>query len=97
MLHTRESSEDDGVLGEWRGRSELQDFTTYALIVQYTLATEGVQIAASFDQRVVEEWLVRKMLSQFSFILLQLASADKQANIASIDTLTPEDREQLWA
>ncbi|KAK1911102.1 hypothetical protein P3342_011704 [Pyrenophora teres f. teres] len=89
--------EDDGVLGEWRGRSELQDFTAYALTVQYTLAAEGVQIAASFDQRVVEEWLVKKMLSQFSFILLQLASADKQANIASIDTLTPEDRERLCA
>ncbi|KAE8822122.1 hypothetical protein PTNB85_10511 [Pyrenophora teres f. teres] len=85
------------MLGEWRSRSELQDFTTYALMVQCTLAAEGVQIMASFDRRVVEQWIVEKMLSQFSFVMLQLAEASANTKVAEIDTTTPADRQQLWA
>ncbi|KAK1914272.1 hypothetical protein P3342_007518 [Pyrenophora teres f. teres] len=81
-------------LGEWR--SHLQDFTTYALMVQCVLADDEVQIIASFDRRAIEPWQVDKMLRQFSFVMQQLATADAEAGIASIDTLTPEDRQQLW-
>ncbi|KAH5617621.1 hypothetical protein HBI23_252310 [Parastagonospora nodorum] len=89
------SSED--MLGEWHGYSELQDFTTYALMVQCTLAAEGIQITASFDARVVEHWVVEKMLSQFSFVLEQLAEAGAEKRVADIDTTTTKDREQLWS
>ncbi|EFQ88845.1 hypothetical protein PTT_15093 [Pyrenophora teres f. teres 0-1] len=88
-------SED--MLGEWRGHSELQDFTTYALIVQCTLAAEGVHITASFDARVVEEWVVEKMLRQFGFVMQQLAEAGEEKKVADIETTTLEDRKQLWA
>ncbi|KAF2472341.1 amino acid adenylation [Lindgomyces ingoldianus] len=87
---------DEG-LGEWRGRSELQDFTTYGLMLQCTLAAEGVQIEASFDKRVLEEWLVKKLLSQFSVVMQQLARAKPEDKVADIDALTPEDRTELWA
>ncbi|KAI0569020.1 AMP-binding multi-domain protein [Pyrenophora tritici-repentis] len=36
------------------------------------------------------------MLHQFSFVMLQLAGADEDAKIATIDAVTPEDRQQLW-
>ncbi|KAE8855468.1 hypothetical protein PTNB73_10125 [Pyrenophora teres f. teres] len=85
----------DDMLGEWRGHSELQDFTTYALIVQCTLAAEGVHITASFDARVVEEWVVEKMLRQFGFVMQQLAEAGEEKKVADIETTTPEDRQQL--
>ncbi|KAE8868650.1 hypothetical protein PTNB29_02561 [Pyrenophora teres f. teres] len=45
----------DDTLGEWCGHSKLQNFTTYALMVQCTLAAEGVHITASFDARVIEQ------------------------------------------
>ncbi|KAL7780533.1 hypothetical protein CFE70_010557 [Pyrenophora teres f. teres 0-1] len=83
-------------LGEWRSHSDLQDFTPYALMVQCVLADDEVQIIASFDRRAIEPWQVDKMLRQFSFVMQQLATADAEAGIASIDTLTPEDRQQLW-
>ncbi|CAA9959672.1 hypothetical protein PTMSG1_03087 [Pyrenophora teres f. maculata] len=96
-VSTYQNNTRDNLLGEWRSHSELHDFTTYALTIECTLATEGVQILASFDQRVVEDWLVKNMLRQFSFILQQLASAPAQAAISSIEIMTPEDRQQLWA
>ncbi|KAE8849620.1 hypothetical protein PTNB85_00036 [Pyrenophora teres f. teres] len=83
-------------LGEWHSHSDLQDFTTYALMVQCVLADDGVQIIASFDRRAIEQWQVDKMLRQFSFVMQQLAAADAEASIGSIDTLMPEDRQQLW-
>ncbi|KAK1912672.1 hypothetical protein P3342_004608 [Pyrenophora teres f. teres] len=87
----------DDMLGEWRSYSKMQDFTTYALMVQFTLAAEGVQITASFDARVIEHWVLEKMLRQFSFIMQQLAEASEDSKVADIDTTTPEDRQQLWA
>ena len=93
----RESDGSDQVLGKWRGRSELHAFTTYGLLVQCTLATDGIQITASFDQRVIEDWMVDRMLAQFSFILQQLASAETEATVASIEILAPENRQELLA
>ena len=61
--------DSDDMLGEWHGRSELQDFATYALMVQCMLAAEGVKITASFDMRVIERWQVKKMLGQFSSVM----------------------------
>ncbi|CAN9410040.1 unnamed protein product [Alternaria alternata] len=87
----------DDTLGEWCGRSELQDFTTYALMVQCTLAAEGVHITASFDVRVVEQWVVEKMLHQFSFVMRKLAEAGPGKKVADIEITTVEDRQQLWA
>ncbi|CAA9959472.1 Nonribosomal peptide synthetase 3 [Pyrenophora teres f. maculata] len=87
----------DDMLGEWRGHSELQGFTTYALMVQYTLAKDGVKVTASFDARVVEQWVVEKMLRQFGFVMQQLAEAGEGEKVADIETTTPEDRQQLWA
>ncbi|CAA9959501.1 Non-ribosomal peptide synthetase [Pyrenophora teres f. maculata] len=87
----------DNTLGEWRDHSELQEFTTYTLMLQCMLAAEGVQITASFDTRVIEKWVVEKMLRQFSFIMQQLAEAGVEKKVADIETTTPEDRQQLWA
>jgi amino acid adenylation domain-containing protein len=86
----------DGTLGEWYGRSEVQGFTTYGLMVQCVLAAEGVHITASFDTMVVDQWLVEKILGQFSFVVQQLAAADAETKVIEIDMLTPEDKQQLW-
>ncbi|KAI0568578.1 EntF Non-ribosomal peptide synthetase module protein, partial [Pyrenophora tritici-repentis] len=91
-----DGSGSDEVLGEWQSRSELQNFTTYALMVQCTLATERVQITASFDPQVIEQWQVQRMLGQLGFVAQQLAEAGGKTTVAEIDTLTPEDRQQLW-
>lgn len=84
-------------LGVWQGKSGLQDFATYALTVQCTLAAEGAQVTACFDPRVMERWQVEKMLRQFSYVMQQLAGADPESKVADLDLLTPEDRQEIWA
>ncbi|EOA91164.1 uncharacterized protein SETTUDRAFT_65284, partial [Exserohilum turcica Et28A] len=66
----------DATFGTWEFGSGLQDFTTYALMVQCKLAKEGVKITASFDARLIEQWQVEKMLAQLSFVMQQLARGD---------------------
>ncbi|EUC27911.1 hypothetical protein COCCADRAFT_110508 [Bipolaris zeicola 26-R-13] len=82
--------------GTWESVSGLQGFTTYALVVQCTLAEKGLRFTASFDARVIDRWRMEKMLHQLSFVMQQLTTADAGTKIAEIDTTTPEDREQLW-
>jgi hypothetical protein len=40
----------DEVLGKWREHGKLQDFTTYALMLQCILAVDGIHITASLVQ-----------------------------------------------
>ena len=87
----------DKTLGEWHGVSDVQEFTTYALMLQIALAADGVHITASFDPRVIESWLVDRMLRQFGFILQQLAAAPLEYRLADVEVITDEDRQQLWA
>ncbi|KAJ6279029.1 hypothetical protein J3E71DRAFT_242872 [Bipolaris maydis] len=83
-------------LGTWHSRSEIQDFTTYALMVQCTLAAEGVHITASFDPRAIERWQLEKIMGQFSFVMKQMAEADASTTIADINLLSSKDKQQLW-
>lgn len=88
---------DKDSLGEWSGHSELQEFTSYALMLQCKLDKEGPRITASFDARVMERWVVEKMLEQFNHVLQQLSHASAEGKVEDIDTLTPGDRQELWA
>ncbi|KAK4182094.1 hypothetical protein QBC35DRAFT_550140, partial [Podospora australis] len=100
LLVVQPASEEikkDGDLGEWRSRSDLQDFTTYGLVIQCTLARTAMSITASFDRRIIKNWLVQSLLNQLSFVMRQLARADSQVKVADIDTLTPEDKGKIWA
>ncbi|KAE8822123.1 hypothetical protein PTNB85_10512 [Pyrenophora teres f. teres] len=83
-------------IGERHSQSNLQEFMEFALVVQCVLDTEGIRITASFDPRVLDQWNVDKMLHQFSFVMSQLAGTDEDTKIATIDAVTPEDRQQLW-
>jgi hypothetical protein len=72
-------------LGEWHNHDELQDFSTYALVVQCTLAAEGVHVTASFDERIIKSWLVEKMLGQLGSVMQQSASAGHETRVGDID------------
>ncbi|KAE8868632.1 hypothetical protein PTNB29_02543 [Pyrenophora teres f. teres] len=92
--------DSDNTLGEWRDHSGLQEFTTYALMVQCTLAKDRVEVTASFDARVIEQWVVEKILRQFSFIMQQLAEASEDSKPsfnAFIQYLSQQDPEAAAA
>ena len=70
--------------------------TPYALTLQCILAPNGLRVVASFNPRIVEPWLVEKILGQFDYTMLQLAAASKDTILESINLLTPSDYKELW-
>nr|POF01389.1 nonribosomal peptide synthetase vlms [Quercus suber] len=91
-----ESAHREKTLGVWDDRTDLGAFTSYGLMLQCMLAPEGVQLVASFDSRVLEEWQVQKLLGQFEFVMRQLTEAGSNTIINDVEMLTPEDRRELW-
>ncbi|KAH7112490.1 hypothetical protein B0J11DRAFT_597847 [Dendryphion nanum] len=73
-----------------------EDFTTHALMLQCALGSAGIHIVATFDSRILEGWIVRKILKQFDFVVQQLAKASPRDKLMSIETLPEEDRQEIW-
>lgn len=94
----RDMFDNQDTLGSWHTNSDVEAFTTYALMVQCTLAAEGVKITASFDSRVIEPWVVEKMLGQFESVMQQLAEAEAAPgkNLVDISITTQQDKQELW-
>ncbi|KAG9375627.1 hypothetical protein A1F94_013765 [Pyrenophora tritici-repentis] len=86
--------ESDKSLGRWQTKSELQDFTTYALMVQCTLASE-CRSRPALIHRSSSSGKCRGCWASLASSQ-QLAEAGGKTTVAEIDTLTPEDRQQLW-
>ncbi|KAH7086119.1 nonribosomal peptide synthetase 3 [Paraphoma chrysanthemicola] len=86
----------DDAFGTWEFGSGLQDFTTYALMIQCKLSKDGVKITASFDARLIEQWQIENMLAQLSFVMQQLARGKPDTSVVDIELLTQSDVQQLW-
>ncbi|KAG7407670.1 Nonribosomal peptide synthetase TES [Fusarium oxysporum f. sp. rapae] len=67
----------------------------YGLILQCTAVARKLHIVASFDRRILEDWLVRQLLGQFSLVIQQLAGMSPKGKVEDISTLTSEDRHLL--
>jgi hypothetical protein len=86
----------DSELGEWRTGLKGDTTHAYALTLNCFLEQECIKMVASFDSRVLEPWIMQRILEQLSFVIQQLATARPAQTIADIDILTLIDREGLW-
>ncbi|KAH8662495.1 hypothetical protein BX600DRAFT_382509 [Xylariales sp. PMI_506] len=83
--------------GKWQDGSEAQgSFTTYALTIELHLHPDKITAIAMFDSRVIQSWVVRKMLRQLEFLMLQLAQASPSEMLSEIRMMLPEDLEKIW-
>ncbi|UKZ78669.1 NRPS [Trichoderma virens FT-333] len=85
-------------LGEWRLASGADNFSSYALTLTCGSDNNGVKLNANFDSRVVEPWLMKKMLEELDFVMQQLVrEGASYQTLGNIDTLTPSEREEIWS
>ncbi|KAM4054540.1 AMP-binding enzyme [Hirsutella rhossiliensis] len=83
------------VLGSWQATKQ-RWFNTYALMLEIRPAADKFTVHASFDSRVLEPWLVHKMLTRLDFVMQQLDSAHSERPLSEIAVMTPHDLEQIW-
>lgn len=86
----------DDMFGTWKMSSSQEAFTTYAVTLQCLLGSRGTMISVNYDSRVVEKWLMEKMMHQLGVILGRLASFDSGALVKEVDSLTKEEAKQIW-
>jgi hypothetical protein len=84
--------------GTWRTDANQQGFTTYALTIEcFPMRDQlGMTFRATFDSRVIDTWLVERLLVQLSFLVQQLDMVDPESTLAEVETLPCEDEEMIW-
>ncbi|KAJ5414300.1 non-ribosomal peptide synthetase [Penicillium cosmopolitanum] len=84
--------------GTWRTDANQQGFTTYALTIEcFPMKDQpGMTFRATFDSRVIDTWLVERLLVQLSFLVQQLDMVDPESTLAEVETLPCEDEEMIW-
>ncbi|OAA37396.1 peramine synthetase [Metarhizium rileyi] len=96
VIQPEEHSQGKGPLGTWQVRSQEQWFSTYPLTLELWLGTDHITASAMFDSRIIESWVVRKMLQRLEGVMYQLNHATSSQLLGDITILTTEDLEQIW-
>ena len=74
----------------------LQGFHTYALVMECLLKDEEtIELQAQFDQKVISETQMRRLLAQFEHVVMQLNSTVPGRKVGDIDLFGPGDLEQV--
>jgi hypothetical protein len=73
------------------------NFYSYGLTISCQIGEGVVDIEAMFDQDVISNWQVERMLSQFDYIIKYLNSPDtKDEKLSEMKMLNPFDQETIW-
>ncbi|KAF1943906.1 acetyl-CoA synthetase-like protein [Clathrospora elynae] len=72
------------------------DFFSYALIFNCKVHADSVNVEALYDNRVVEPWLIDRLLQQFEFILSRFNTPEAlNRKLSDVNLLNPADRELI--
>jgi amino acid adenylation domain-containing protein len=83
-----------GFLGTEMLQTVLEDFDSFALVVECTLEESKVDIEIRFDDNVIRSLQVSWLLGQFEHVVRQLSDAPEKP-LRQIDFVSPQDRIQL--
>ncbi|USP74910.1 nonribosomal peptide synthetase 4 [Curvularia clavata] len=97
-----EAAEDDDAEGQlWHMESSNTvgtDFLNYAFAFNCKVDSTGIRVEALFDDRVVEKWLVERIVQQFEFLLYQLNSnSNIETKLDNVELLNPTDQDMISA
>ncbi|KAJ3544059.1 hypothetical protein NM208_g3252 [Fusarium decemcellulare] len=93
----RDSQKHTSPLGQWCTSDQKEWFGTYALMLEMQLGSDVIEIDASSDSRIIEPWLVEKLLLRLDHVTQQLAMAGPNQTLSDIDSVTPRDLEDIWS
>lgn len=98
IIQPRECSKiDESFMGS-RQRNVIdmqQPFDTYALTMECQLNSVGLTATAIFDPQVIDARQIKRMMFQFRHVLQQLCLEDKDTKLQDLQTISPEDIQQL--
>ncbi|GFF41831.1 nonribosomal peptide synthetase 12 [Aspergillus udagawae] len=97
VVQPPDASENSDVFGRWRNELDRGSrFDSYGLMLIVQLGVDQATVAASFDSRMIDPWLVDKLLRRLGHVVSQLDRASPELSLSEIETTTPEDLQQIW-
>lgn len=82
---TLPSPASESILGSYRMLNELFDFNSYAVLLECNMNGDSIDVSVAFDDSIMDRQQIRRMLSQFEHVLMQIykaASASGESSLA---------------
>ncbi|KAL7954443.1 hypothetical protein V8C34DRAFT_308327 [Trichoderma compactum] len=96
-IQPEEMSEIPDILGTLQDDGhDTQRPDPYGISLQVQLGQERILVSVGYDSRVIEPWMIDRLLVQLQSAMHQLDSASPSQTLSEVDLATPEDLEQVW-
>ncbi|KAK4224170.1 non-ribosomal peptide synthetase [Podospora fimiseda] len=81
----------------WSADRSAADFLTNALTMECQPTKRGLSLTASYDSSILDERQMRRMISAFENIIIQVCQGERNGKLClgDIDTLSPQDRQEI--
>lgn len=91
----RDIQAEESILGVWRPQPLAGEVTSYALTMVFELSDDTIDIIATYDNRVIEDWKISRMIDHLSFVFERLAQHSPEQTLGDIGMSTP-DLKTIW-
>lgn len=94
VIDTADEEVDDSLWTNMTSATQGADFFSYPLNVTCTVGSRGkLEVRATFDDSVIQKWLVARMFGQFETVLARFADAENQSvKLGDLDLLNHNDK-----
>ncbi|OPB41327.1 hypothetical protein A0O28_0080450 [Trichoderma guizhouense] len=97
VIQPEEMSDIPDILGKLQDDDhDTQRPDPYGISLQIQLGQERILVSVGYDSRVIEPWMIDRLLAQLQSAMHQLDCAGPSQTLSEIDLATPEDLEQIW-
>ncbi|KAH8586613.1 hypothetical protein B0O99DRAFT_695320 [Bisporella sp. PMI_857] len=74
---------------------EIENFYSYALTMEFTILEDGIRLKAAFDNKIVDDLQMNRILNQFENVLGYLQDGVGSATVDSAFRITVQDRMEI--
>lgn len=74
---------------------EIENFYSYALTMEFTILENGIRLKAAFDNKIIDDLQMNRILNQFEKVLGYLQDGISSATLDSAFSITAEDRVEI--
>lgn len=68
------------------------DFLTYPLTIECTPSSDGLEVVAQYDSRLISSEQISRLVKQFEHVLGQLAAESPQAIVNDVEIISSQDK-----
>lgn len=96
VIQTAEEKTRDN-LWDLQSSGSAESFFTYPLVVECRVADDEVEIMIYYNENVISNWQVQRLLYQFEAVLKQLSttSSSSSTRLSDVDVFSPGDKETV--